>query len=138
MEKFILDARLAADGDTLTDLKLCRVILVNNKLFPWLIMVPRQPGLREIIDLSENDRSLLLNEIVLLSDAMKKVCKPDKLNIAALGNVVAQLHVHIVGRFEIDSAWPKPVFGQGKEPYSDKEYEALRRKFHSFLSTARH
>ena len=133
MEKFILDQRLAADGEIITDSKLSSVILVNNKLFPWLILVPRQPNIREIIDLGESERTILFNEIILLSEAMRDVCKPFRLNVVALGNVVAQLHVHIVGRFENDAAWPKPVFGQEKEPYSPEDYEELKDKFKTYL-----
>src|SRR5215469_12081697 len=107
---FALHPQLACDTFFITDLKLCRVLLMNNGLFPWLILVPKVDGIKELIDLSDTDRHVLMDEISLASEIMKALFSPDKLNIAALGNQVPQLHVHIIARFTHDSAWPNPVW----------------------------
>ncbi|HEY4135866.1 MAG TPA: HIT family protein [Alphaproteobacteria bacterium] len=111
MTVFTLHPRLAADSVPIGDLPLCRVLLMNDSRFPWLILVPRQPDLREVIDLSPADRGRLLEEIASASDALRAAFSPDKLNLGAIGNIVPQLHVHIVARFETDPAWPGVVWG---------------------------
>lgn len=116
---FSLDPRLAADGPALGDLPLCHVRLVDDARFFWIVLVPRRAGLVEIIDLDAADRALLMEEIAAASTAVKAVSGCAKLNVAALGNMVSQLHVHIVGRVPGDAAWPGPVFGVGtREPLS--------------------
>jgi diadenosine tetraphosphate (Ap4A) HIT family hydrolase len=106
-----LDPKLAADTVPIGDLPLARVLLANDANFPWLILVPRRPALVELIDLEENEQVQLLGEIANAARALKSVTECEKLNIAALGNVVAQLHVHVIGRRHSDAAWPKPVWG---------------------------
>jgi diadenosine tetraphosphate (Ap4A) HIT family hydrolase len=106
-----LDPKLAADTVPVGDLALSRVLLANDANYPWLILVPRRPALTEIIDLNENEQAQLLGEIAAAARALKDVTRCDKLNIAALGNMVAQLHVHVIARFARDAAWPKPVWG---------------------------
>ena len=120
INNFILDPRLQNDGTTVLDLKLCRVIFVNNALFPWIILVPMNNNTREIIDLNNTDQATLMREIALASKVMKDIFSPYKLNIAALGNKVEQLHIHIIARNQNDAAWPEPTFGKGKQEY-DKE-----------------
>lgn len=115
---FALDPRLAADTVEVGDLDLCRVLLMDDARFPWLILVPRRPDLTEITDLPEPDSAALWREIRIATGVMQGLAKPDKVNVAALGNVVAQLHVHVVGRFRSDPAWPGPVWGVGtRTPY---------------------
>ncbi|MHB2208952.1 HIT domain-containing protein [Methylobacterium sp. CM6257] len=115
---FSLDPRLAADTVEVGDLALCRVLLMDDARFPWLILVPRRPAITEIIDLSEADAAALWQEIRLATGVMQRLAKPDKVNVGALGNVVAQLHVHVVGRFRSDPAWPGPVWGfETRKPY---------------------
>lgn len=115
---FELDARLAADSYPLGDWPLCRVLLMDDARFPWLILVPRRAGLVEIIDLAPAERALLIEEIARAQAALSRVTQPDKLNLGALGNVVRQLHVHIVARFVSDPAGPGPVWGVGeRKPY---------------------
>jgi diadenosine tetraphosphate (Ap4A) HIT family hydrolase len=117
-QDFVLDPQLDKDCHTLGDLGLCRVLLADDLRFPWLILVPRRAGTTEIIDLAAADRSVLLDEIARASESLRSIYKPDKLNVAALGNMVAQLHVHVIARFRSDAAWPKPVWGQGSpQPY---------------------
>lgn len=125
-DSFALDPRLAADGPALGDLKLCHVRLVDDARFPWVVLIPHRPGLVEIIDLPAEDRTLLMEEIATVSAVLKQVSGAQKLNVAALGNVVPQLHVHIVGRTAGDAAWPGPVFGTGpRRAYAPGERDAL-------------
>ncbi|HRK24750.1 MAG TPA: HIT domain-containing protein [Beijerinckiaceae bacterium] len=118
MSDFRLDPRLERDTLVLGDLALCRVLMMNDARYPWLILVPRRPDLTELIDLIPADQESLFREIVEVSAALRAVHNPDKLNIGALGNIVRQLHVHIVGRFASDPAWPGPVWGHSPaHPY---------------------
>ncbi|HEY8566027.1 MAG TPA: HIT domain-containing protein [Beijerinckiaceae bacterium] len=118
MPSFALDPRLAADTIPVGDLALCSVLLMDDARFPWLILVPRLPDIAEITDLSEADAARLMSEIRLATGVMLDLAKPDKVNVGALGNVVSQLHVHVVGRFRSDPAWPGPVWGFGtRQPY---------------------
>lgn len=115
---FTLDPRLEATGLALGDLPLSRVFLVDDARFPWLTLVPRRAGIVEILDLNEADRQKLFDEILCVSEAVRAHFRPDKLNIGALGNVVPQLHVHVVARFASDPAWPGPIWGHGERvPY---------------------
>ena len=123
---FKLDSRLLNDTFFVCDLSLCRVLLMNDSQFPWLILVPMKNDIAEIIDLSESEQVVLLRESALASKAMQAIFSPLKLNVAALGNVVRQLHVHHVARFENDCAWPKPVWGnQPTVAYASDEAQAL-------------
>lgn len=106
-----LHSQLAQDTIPVGDLPLARVLLANDANYPWVILVPRLPGLVELIDLEENAQIQLLGEISAVARALKKLTACDKLNIAALGNQVAQLHVHVIARRRSDAAWPKPVWG---------------------------
>jgi diadenosine tetraphosphate (Ap4A) HIT family hydrolase len=106
-----LDPQLVRDTIAIGDLALARVLLATDANYPWLILVPRMPGVTEITDLDPNEQVQLLGEIDAAARALKSITECEKLNIAALGNVVAQLHVHVIGRRHSDSAWPKPVWG---------------------------
>ena len=110
---FTLDPQLVADTVHVGDLALCSVLLMDDARFPWLILVPRRAGASEITDLSPEDAHGLMDEMRIATGVMLVLAKPDKVNVAALGNVVAQLHVHVIGRFRSDPAWPKPVWGIG-------------------------
>jgi diadenosine tetraphosphate (Ap4A) HIT family hydrolase len=115
---FSLDPRLAADTIALGRLSLSRVLLMNDVRFPWLILVPEREGMREIIDLPESDQAILMSEIAAASRALRAIATPDKINVGALGNIVGQLHVHVVARRAGDAAWPGPVWGAGTaSPY---------------------
>ncbi len=120
-DKFEIDERLSSESFKLIDLKLSRVLLMDNVLFPWLILIPRKQNLTEIIDLNTQERMILMEEISLLSDVLMKVFSPDKLNVAALGNIVPQLHVHIIARYKNDIAWPESTFGKAKKAYTTAE-----------------
>ena len=122
MTDFTLDPHLEADTYLLTDLPLCRVLLMNDSRYPWLILVPRQHGLRELHDLSREDQGRLMSEITLTTKTLEGSHGPDKINVGALGNIVKQLHIHVLGRFDGDPAWPGPVWGIGEPAaYSEKK-----------------
>ncbi|MFM2129022.1 MAG: hypothetical protein RL477_568 [Pseudomonadota bacterium] len=131
---FSLDPRLAADTFAVTSLRLSRVLLMNDARFPWLILVPACANLREIVDLPQAERVLLMEEIAAASVVLQAFAAPDKLNVGALGNIVGQLHVHVVARRSGDAAWPGPVWGAGRaEPYGATAREttiaAIRKGF---------
>lgn len=115
---FVLDPRLEADTQPVTSLPLCDVRLMNDARFAWLVLVPRQPELVELLDLSEQESATLWKEIRHVAAVLREIAPCDKINIGALGNIVRQLHIHIVARKEGDAAWPGPVWGSGRaEPY---------------------
>jgi diadenosine tetraphosphate (Ap4A) HIT family hydrolase len=117
-EGFTLHERLAADSVAVGEATLCAVRLMNDGRFRWLLLVPRRPGLREIHELAEPERRLLVEEIAAAARALQLETGAAKINVGALGNLVPQLHVHIVARSPGDAAWPGPVWGQGRaEPY---------------------
>jgi diadenosine tetraphosphate (Ap4A) HIT family hydrolase len=123
---FSLDSRLAADTLAVADLPLSAVRLMNDATYPWLILVPRREGAVEIVDLSPADRGQLMEEIATVSGVLRAMTACDKLNVAALGNMVPQLHVHVVGRFAGDPAWPGPVWGKAPaQPYADAPREGF-------------
>jgi diadenosine tetraphosphate (Ap4A) HIT family hydrolase len=113
MTDFALHPRLAADTTFVADWALSRVLLMEDARFAWLILVPRRPGAIELHDLEPLDRGLLIEEIARASAALKGATGATKINTGALGNVVAQLHLHVVARNPGDAAWPGPVWGQG-------------------------
>jgi diadenosine tetraphosphate (Ap4A) HIT family hydrolase len=127
-----LHPQLARDTAPVGDLALARVLAMNDANYPWVILVPRRSGAVEIIDLDEAERGRLMAEIAQVSAALRQLTGCDKLNVAAIGNVVPQLHVHVVARRTDDAAWPKPVWGAvPARPYATGELDpfvaALRR-----------
>jgi diadenosine tetraphosphate (Ap4A) HIT family hydrolase len=112
MTAFALDPRLAADTRPIAELGLSSLLLMRDGNYPWLILVPRVAGAVEILDLAAADRARLWEEIERVAAALKAETGADKLNVAALGNVVSQLHVHVIARFHGDAAWPAPVWGR--------------------------
>lgn len=118
---FELHPRLAADSFTIGDLPLSRVLLNNDARFPWCILVPRLEGLRDLHDVPASNRTQLFDEIEQLSLALITFTGADKINVAALGNMVPQLHVHVIARREDDAAWPMPVWNAGAgQPYPER------------------
>jgi diadenosine tetraphosphate (Ap4A) HIT family hydrolase len=108
-----LDPQLAHDAAAVGDLPLSRVLVSRDASYPWLILVPRRPAAVELIDLTDADQAQVMREIAQVGRVLKAVTACDKLNIAAIGNVVAQLHIHVVARRRGDAAWPKPIWGAG-------------------------
>lgn len=115
---FELHPRLAADTFWIGDLPLCRLLLMDDASFPWCILVPRRPGLREIYELTDAEQSDLMAESSALGRTLMQEFLGDKLNLAALGNVVPQLHLHHIVRRQGDPAWPAPVFGRAPVRYA--------------------
>ena len=126
MSGFQLDPRLAADSLFIADGPLSQIRLMNDARFPWVVLVPRVAGASEWIDLSGDQQRLLLAEINQISRHLKQKPNVTKLNIGALGNIVRQLHVHLIGRFEGDAAWPGPVWGSGPAQRLDTNVLAER------------
>ena len=127
---FLLHPRLEADTVVLGELPLCRVLLRLDGRYPWVVLVPRREGIREIHELSTEDRAVLVEECAAVSQAMQTTLSADKMNVAALGNMVPQLHVHVVARYEGDDAWPGA-------PVALSEAEARRADGASWLERLR-
>ena len=108
---FVLDEALAKAATDVTALRLCRILLMRDRNYPWILLVPQRADIREIHQLAPEDRALLTEEIAVASRAMEEIYRPHKLNVAALGNITPQLHVHVIARYRTDPAWPKPVWG---------------------------
>ncbi len=124
---FDLDPRLRSDTLRLGAFPLSLLLLMNDRTYPWLILVPQRPAIREIYQLSTADQQQLLRESSHLAAALADLFHPDKLNIAALGNVVPQLHLHHIVRYQGDPAWPAPVWGKTPAvPYEPGQAAALR------------
>lgn len=129
MTAFELDPRLSGDSTPVCDLPLSSVRLMRDVRFEWLLLVPRRNGLVEIIDLDEADQQRLMREVALAGRVIKAETGCDKLNVAALGNMVPQLHVHVIARRKSDDAWPGPVWGAGQpriRPDADQDALAAR------------
>lgn len=136
-DAFVLDPRLAADSVPVTTLDLCDVRLMNDARFAWLLLVPRRAGLSEVDDLPEAEQDQLWREMRQAARALRAVAPCDKLNLGALGNIVRQLHVHVVARRQGDAAWPGPVWGSGSAvPYAPDACDALVSALRRQLSPA--
>ncbi len=126
MTGFSLAPRLAADSVFLADWPLCQLRLMDDARFPWLVLVPRREGLEEWTELGLADSATLSAEIARAGRALSRIFAPRKLNVGALGNIVRQMHVHVIARFETDAAWPGPVWGQGQRvPYEESHRNRL-------------
>lgn len=119
-DSFALDPRLAADSHPVADWPLCSVRLFDDRRWPWLLLVPRRTGIRELFELSPADRGVLVEEAARAAELLTRLGPCDKTNVATLGNMVAQLHVHVIARRVGDPAWPGPVWGVG----TAERYEA--------------
>jgi diadenosine tetraphosphate (Ap4A) HIT family hydrolase len=119
---FELHPQLQQDTFELAELSLCKLLLLNDSNYPWLILVPRRTGIKEVYELDVEDQQQLLRESSALGQAMADCFQAEKMNIAALGNIVPQLHIHHIARFSNDPAWPAPVWGAvPAQPYSEQE-----------------
>jgi len=132
--EFVLDPQLENDSIFLGEMPLCRLLLINDKQFPWFVLVPRRAETYEMYHLSLEDRAQMMVESCDLSAALADGFNASKMNVAALGNVVKQLHVHHIVRYESDMAWPGPVWGrQSMVPYSSSEIAEIRVKVTALL-----
>jgi len=128
-EQFSLHPQLVSDSFEIADFPLCKLLLCNDSAYPWFILVPKVDDITEIYQLDWQQQLQLLNESSLLSELLMQIFDGDKMNVAALGNVVEQLHVHHVVRYKTDVSWPKPIWGQQQSsPYTDAELESLKEK----------
>ncbi len=122
--EFKLHPQLQQDCLIVGNFALSQILMMNDSQYPWLILVPRRAEIREIYQLAEADREQLLRESCWLAQALADLFQPDKLNIAAIGNLVPQLHLHHVARYRTDIAWPAPIWGKfAAVPYCDQEAE---------------
>ena len=129
MATFELNERLRADSTLVENLGLCQLRLMDDKRWPWLVLVPQRPGVEEVFDLTPLDQAMLTFETNLVGQALKKSTNATKVNVGALGNIVRQLHVHVIARQENDPNWPGPVWGFGsREAYGAAEKQALMKK----------
>lgn len=129
--------QLEADSLHVIRLHFCEVRLMNNQHFPWLILIPAQEDLHEITDLTQEEQHKLMDEISMASALLQGMTQAKKMNIAALGNQVPQLHVHVIARFEDDEAWPNPVWGTASKPYPEADAKALVTKLHDLLHASK-
>jgi diadenosine tetraphosphate (Ap4A) HIT family hydrolase len=126
---FQLDQRLQKDCEVIGDMPLSRLLLMNDNQYPWLILVPRVKDIHEIYELETAQQQQLWSEIAEASKVLKRLFSPHKLNIGALGNIVRQLHVHVIARFENDLAWPGPVWGaHPPKAYSEQELSSIKQR----------
>lgn len=121
----LLDPQIETNSSIIANLSLSQVRLHHNAAFPWLLLVPNKTSICEIIDLAPDDRQMLMQEISFVSQVVKEIFHPDKINIAALGNVVPQLHIHIIARYKTDLAWPNPVWNTVESIYDSEEKTSL-------------
>ncbi|EKG32972.1 HIT domain-containing protein [Pseudomonas avellanae] len=132
---FVLDSRLQQDTLPIGDFPLCRLLLSNDTHYPWFILVPRRADITEVFQLNAADQLQLWQETTALSKVLKEVFVADKINVAALGNVVSQLHMHVIARKRDDSAWPAPVWGkQAAAAYSDEQFATICRQLKPALT----
>ncbi len=136
---FVLDHRLESSSHFIEDWTLCRVALKSDRTWPWLYLVPRRENVREIYDLSAQDQLQLVREISMAASALNTLYKPEKINTAALGNMVPQLHIHIFARYKDDAAWPRPVWAVQTEeiPYTEDAKTAEIQKLKQFFEEIR-
>jgi diadenosine tetraphosphate (Ap4A) HIT family hydrolase len=131
---FSLHPQLQSDTLPVCELPLCSVLLMNDARYPWIVLVPRVPDVREIWELSKEQQGTLWKETTRCAERLKELTRADKMNVATLGNLVPQLHIHVIARTTGDAAWPAPVWGRGEaQPYSTsaavRQVEALRITF---------
>lgn len=131
---FALDSRLQEDTLLIGDFPLCRLLLSNDSNYPWFILVPRRLNITEVFQLDARDQLQLWQETTLLSEQLKGLFNADKLNVAALGNVVSQLHMHVIVRRRSDIAWPAPVWGKHPAaPYTAQEFSMIKDQLRAVL-----
>ncbi len=132
---FALDSRLQQDCLLIGDFPLCRLLLMNDANYPWFILVPRREEVSELFQLDATDQRQLWQETTLLAETLKDTFAADKMNVATLGNVVSQLHMHVIVRRRGDAAWPAPVWGRNPpRPYEEEQVRQLVSKLRLVLT----
>jgi diadenosine tetraphosphate (Ap4A) HIT family hydrolase len=126
---FVLDSRLQQDSLVLGEFPLCQLLLSKDANYPWFILVPKRAGISELFELDVAEQQQLWQETTLLAEALKASYGADKMNVATLGNVVSQLHMHVIVRQRDDAAWPAPVWGKcAPAGYTDDQLQAVRQR----------
>ena len=134
MNDFILNSKLAADTFEVLSLEVSQLLLMNDARYPWLILVPQVSGMRDLHNLSTKQYQAVTQEIVQVSEVLESLAQAQKMNVGALGNMVPQLHIHIIARQTNDAAWPAPVWGVGEaQPYSQDAAKTLIQQIASKL-----
>ncbi|WPC03919.1 HIT domain-containing protein [Pseudomonas benzenivorans] len=132
---FVLDPRLQQDALPLGDFPLCRLLLMNDAHYPWFILVPRREEVSELFQLDVEDQRMLWHETTLLAETLKDTFAADKMNVATLGNLVSQLHMHVIVRRRSDAAWPAPVWGRHPAlPYGGDQVALIKAKLRLVLT----
>jgi len=132
---FVLDPRLQQDTLPVGDFPLCRLLLMNDANYPWFILVPRREEVSELFQLDALDQQALWQEATMLAETLKDAFGADKMNIATLGNMVSQLHMHVIARRRDDPAWPAPVWGRlPAQPYGDEQVLAIKDRLRLVLA----
>lgn len=131
---FELHPTLAKDSLLVGEFELCQCRLVNNMQFPWLLLIPKKNNIKEIFELDLDDQQQLMRESSALSQALHSHFTADKLNVAALGNQVPQLHLHHIVRYQSDAAWPNPIWGGAAAGYTDDALNTMRKALHKALN----
>jgi diadenosine tetraphosphate (Ap4A) HIT family hydrolase len=130
-----LHPQLEKDCVTFGNFTLCTLLLLNDANYPWFILVPKRENITELHQLSINDQQQLLKESMFLSRCLEEIFHPDKLNIAALGNVVPQLHIHHIARFTTDACWPRPVWGAvAAIPYQKEQLKTIKKQLFNWFN----
>ena len=131
-----LHPQLEKDCVILGEFTLCSLLLLNDNNYPWFILLPNREGITEMHQLSEGDQQQLMNESMFFSLCLEQVFQADKLNIAALGNVVPQLHIHHIARFTTDACWPEPVWGKvSARPYNEEGIKTIKKQLFNWLNS---
>ena len=134
---FKLDRKFLKSSHHITDLKLCSIRLHNNTKFPWVILIPKRNKITDMSDLNSKDQILLMKEIVYVSKIMKKLFKTSKLNVEKIGNVVPQLHIHIIARYKKDASWPFSVWVVKGKSYNKKLADSFIEKIKLYIKKKR-
>ena len=134
MKNFTVDPELEKNSYFITDLELSKVYIKNDKENPWFVLIPKKMHATELMDLTHEEQCILMEEITMVSDFLKNFYKPSKLNVGALGNMVRQLHIHVIARYENDRAWPQALWGTTpSQIFEEVELENIRSNFQDFV-----
>jgi len=134
MKNFTIDPELEKNSYFITDLELSKVYIKNDKENPWFVLIPKKMHATELVDLTHEEQCILMEEITMVSEFLKNFYKPSKLNVGALGNMVRQLHIHVIARYENDRAWPQALWGTTpSQIFEEVELENIRSNFQDFI-----
>jgi diadenosine tetraphosphate (Ap4A) HIT family hydrolase len=134
MQKFNIDPQLEVNSIFIADLELSKLYLKNDKENPWFVLIPKKVNASELVDLNHEEQCILMEEVTTVSDFLKRFYQPTKLNVGSLGNIVRQLHIHVIARYENDRAWPQALWGTTpSQIFEEVELENIRSNFQEFI-----